>query len=194
MTSIFINYRTSDVGYAPNAVRGGLAAHFGAEHVFLAARSIPLGAAWPPALLDAAAGCRVLLALLGSRWSSATTDTGDRCLDDPDDLVRAEIRAALDHSRVVVPVLFDDAPNPADRPLPGDIAALARSQAFRVHRRSMEHDIDALAKRLRAENPDLPRPAESVTTHTETRFGAVTGRVDKLFQIGQMTVNGDFNA
>ena len=80
---------------------------------------------------SAVANCDVLIALIGNAWAATIDDSGRRRLDDPDDLVTREIRAALDRNIRVIPVLVDGASPPEPADLPETLASFARRNATR---------------------------------------------------------------
>jgi hypothetical protein len=81
-------------------------------------------------IFRAAAACTVLLAIIGPAWLTAADEHGHRRLDDPDDLVRLEIEAALTRGIRIIPILVEGAVMPAGDDLPGSLAAFARRNAL----------------------------------------------------------------
>jgi hypothetical protein len=74
--------------------------------------------------------CTVLVAIIGQNWARATG--GTRRLDEPRDLVRSEIEAALERNLPVIPVLINRATMPGEADLPPSLAALAYRHAIDV--------------------------------------------------------------
>src|SRR3984893_14737730 len=104
---IFINYRSEDShGYGALLYRD-LTGHFGKNLVFLDAESIPAGADFVEELLARVRSARVLLAVIGPHWLTATDPTGGRRIDDPADWVRREIAEAFTAGVQVIPILTD---------------------------------------------------------------------------------------
>ena len=60
-------------------------------------------------IAQAVSTCEVLLAVIGSRWLTATDEDGRRRLEDPDDIVVLEIAAALERDIRVIPILVEGA-------------------------------------------------------------------------------------
>jgi hypothetical protein len=89
-------------------------------------------------------GCRVLLALIGQEWLSTVDAAGRRRLEDPNDLVRLEIEAALRHNALVVPVLIDGTTMPRPHELPGELAQLAGRNARSLDDETFDADTDRL--------------------------------------------------
>jgi hypothetical protein len=131
MPSVFISYRRSDTtsGYA-SWIYERLATAVGAEQVFMDLDSLPLGVDFVEHLERAMSTANVALVLIGPGWLSAADEHGARRLDDPQDLVRVEVAAALRASVRVVPVLIDGATVPEAGQLPEDIRSLSRRQAL----------------------------------------------------------------
>ena len=102
-------------------------------------------------IADAIESCDVLLAILGPGWVTATDESGNRRLDDPSDLVRIEIEAALDRDMPVIPVLVKGARIPAPTELPTSLRALCGRNAARVRDDPDFHrDVDRLVRTLEA--------------------------------------------
>lgn len=69
--------------------------------------SIEPGQNFVEAIQQAVGACEVMLVLIGRHWLVATDQDGRRRLDNAGDLVRLEVRAALDRGIRVIPVLVD---------------------------------------------------------------------------------------
>jgi hypothetical protein len=68
--------------------RGSWRSKFGSDDVFFASKSIRVGEDFVTRILDRLRQCYVFLAVIGSRWLTATDRQGARRLDNPDDCVR----------------------------------------------------------------------------------------------------------
>jgi hypothetical protein len=104
---IFISYRRTDTKAVSRLIFEELCRRFGREHVFFDVDRIPLGAEHHRHLADQVASCSVLLVVIGDRWAE-----GPRAFSD-DDLVRMEVRAALEAGIPIVPILADGADFPS---------------------------------------------------------------------------------
>lgn len=132
MDGIFISYRRDDsAGYA-GRLYDRLAAHFGADRVFMDVAGIELGTDFVNAIEQAVGSCKVLIVVIGDEWLSTTDAAGRRRLDDPHDFVRLETGVALAREIRVVPVLVGGALMPRGEELPADLKALARRQAIEI--------------------------------------------------------------
>ena len=88
-----------------------LAAHFGADHVFMDVQGIEPGVDFVDAIERALGSCEIMIVLIGKDWLTADS-AGRRRLDDPNDFVRVETATALARGIRVVPVLVEGAEMP----------------------------------------------------------------------------------
>jgi TIR domain len=156
---VFISYRRCDAGPYARLLQVQLTRRLPHTPVFMDLDSIEAGTDFAEAIKAGVGSCRVLIALIGPRWLTATA-TGSRRrrrLDDPGDYVRFEIRTALERRARVIPVLVDGATMPDRRQLPDDLAPLARLNALPISYDRYEYDegrlITAIQKLLAAEAP-----------------------------------------
>jgi hypothetical protein len=145
MAGIFISYRRQDSADICGRVYDHLVARYGKAAVFKDVDSIPYGESFPEYLQTKLAHCSVCLVVIGSRWLNATTDDGQRRLDDPHDFVRTEIATALKLSLVVIPVLVYGARVPPAEALPDALAKLTTLNAAQVR---LDPDFATDIKRL----------------------------------------------
>ena len=159
---IFISYRRGDAAGHAGRLYDRLREHFGAERVFIDVEAIGPGVDFLARIEDAVAACEVLLALIGRSWVTAAHPDGRRRLDDPDDVVRLEIAAALRRHVPVIPVLIAGAQMPRPEELPGALLPLARHNATRIDDDRFHHDADRLIAaldRLVGDEPAADQPA-----------------------------------
>ncbi|MBP2327079.1 WD40 repeat protein/adenylylsulfate kinase-like enzyme [Kibdelosporangium banguiense] len=148
MGGVFINYRTGDGEFAATLITRVLVARFGAEHVFLASRSIRPGEDFAQKILERLRQSDVLLAVIGSRWHSVTDRQRRREVDAPDDWVHREIVEAFRHGLRVIPVFLDHTVGLSEPELPPDLAPLARCQFLRLSHRNDTRDLARLVDEL----------------------------------------------
>ena len=175
MKGIFISYRREDsAGYA-GRLYDRLAAHFGADRVFMDVEGIEPGVDFVDAIESAVASCEVLIVIIGNEWLAADA-AGKRRLDDPKDFVRIETAAALARGIRVVPVLVEDAAMPGADQLPANLAPLARRQALELSHKQWDATsgelIRTIEKLLNAnkrgsERVAAPEPGPAV--HSESK-------------------------
>jgi hypothetical protein len=161
MPGIFISYRKEDTRPWAISLRDHLAAQFGEQQIFFDVDSLEAGH-WRAQIDRALDACRIVLVLIGPRWTAATDADGRKRLFLPDDVHRAEVASALSRPHVtVIPVLLDGAKIPRASELPDDLRALLERQISEigdaydrrvVELRRLTRTIDGLTgrRRLRA--------------------------------------------
>jgi pterin-4a-carbinolamine dehydratase len=150
--AIFISYRRVDSQHASFAIADRLRWAFGADNVFLDHGSIRTGKAWPQVVRDSLRAARVMVAVVGPSWLSATDEWGRRRIDDRGDWVRQELLTGLERSRsgelVVLPVFLDKAPALAREALDSKLAGFADLQRLEIGAASWERDLEALIEQV----------------------------------------------
>src|SRR3954454_11760449 len=131
MPRIFISYRREESGGHAGRLADSLRRRMHPRDLFIDVEQLRAGVDFAEAIRSAVDRSAVVIALIGRDWTTCTTSDGRRCLDDPNDYVRLEIASALARERVlVVPVLVQAAPPPAERAPPPDLKPLAGRQAI----------------------------------------------------------------
>jgi hypothetical protein len=100
--------------------------HFSQNKIFMDVDNLDPGVDFFEAIEASVGSCDVLIAVIGKRWLISSDEEGRRRLDNPDDLVRLEIAAALKRNIRVIPVLVDGALMPRSSDLPDDLKLLVR--------------------------------------------------------------------
>jgi len=149
---VFISYRREDTAYAAAWLFDRLTSHLGRSQIFMDVDSIEIGDDFFDAITTAIASCDVLLALIGGQWLTVTGTDGQRRINNPADVVRLEIEAALEYGLRVIPVLVRPARMPNLEELPVSLAQLARRHALELSAPSFDADVRWLVRSL-----DLPR-------------------------------------
>jgi SIR2-like domain/TIR domain len=178
---VFINYRHDDSWGEAELLYDRLASRFGAENVFLDARSLQPGMKWLEEIKSRSDSCHVFLSLIGSRWISIMRAREQAAFEHPaEDYVRSEIlRALKPNSGIhVIPVLVGDNVSLGTAELPRSVRALGGLEVARVRRKSFEQDIGLLISRLEAlaREPPAVSPA-TVTERPSAPIPAGTGVV-----------------
>src|SRR6516162_6654158 len=141
---IFISYRRQETRHLAGRLSDRLADRFGEGQVFIDVDTIEPGVDFAEEIFRAVAACKVLLAIIGPGWLTAADERGGRRLDDPDDIVRIEIEAALARGVPVIPILVEGAVMPGRQDLPERLAALARRNALTIRHESFRSDAGRL--------------------------------------------------
>jgi succinate dehydrogenase hydrophobic anchor subunit len=141
---IFINYRRDDDPGFAQALFAHLARAFPPEQLFMDVDSIEPGLDFVRVLNDQVAQCDILISVVGKNWVDARDENGARRLDNPDDFVRIEIEAGLQHQKRVIPVLVGQAQMPRADQLPDTLKRFARHNAVRLTHERFRADTQAL--------------------------------------------------
>ena len=148
MTTVFISYRRDDAAAYAGRLYDGLRERYGEDHVFMDVDRIQPGENFAAVIERSVRSADVLLAVIGEQWLAVTNDAGQRRLDDPDDFVRLELKAALETGRRVIPVLVAGADMPAEAALPLPLRRLAGVQAVNISDERWDYDFDRLARSI----------------------------------------------
>jgi hypothetical protein len=153
---IFISYRRTEGAPYAGRLADALSIQFGADQVFLDINSVNPGERFPGIVEAKLSACEVLLAVIGPTWLTVTDTSGQRRIDNPDDLVRSEIATALGRPDVlVIPILIGTTSMPAAADLPNPLARLAECNAVRI---TDETWGDQMARVIRALEKVIERP------------------------------------
>jgi hypothetical protein len=148
MAGIFISCRRDDSRHAAGRLVDRLAQVFPREQLFMDIDAIEPGLGFLKVIEARLADCDVLLAVIGPNWADARDEDGTRRLDDPDDLVRLELEAALSRDIRVIPVLVDGAQLPKADNLPEGLRPLVRRNAVGLAHERFGAEADSLAQAL----------------------------------------------
>ncbi len=144
---VFISYRREDAADAAGRLYDSLTDHF-RDQVFMDIDTIEPGVDFIDVVNQAVGSCDVLLALIGRQWTTAVDAKGRRRLEDEDDFVRLEIKAALDRKVRVIPVLLQGASMPGSDELPQALSGLARRNALEISHARWHYDVGRLVEVL----------------------------------------------
>ncbi len=159
MSHVFISYRRDDSAATCGRIYDRLVSHFGREAIFIDVDNIPLGVNFEQYIAGAMQQCSVLLAVIGSRWLDVTDASGQPRIQDPNDVVRLEIEAALHRHIPVIPVLVQGAQIPPSDRLPESLQSLRMQNGLPVRDdRDFDNDIRHLVSSLESWIPRRPNP------------------------------------
>jgi TIR domain len=145
---IFLCYRRDDTQDAAGRLHDRLVDAFGPERVFMDIDSVPLGIDFVEHVTDQIRKCSAVIVMIGKQWQTIKDKKRRRRLDNEDDLVRAEIRAALQQKIPVIPVTVQNAAMPQAEDLPDDIRLLARRNGIELSATRWRTDVERLIKEL----------------------------------------------
>jgi hypothetical protein len=171
---IFVSYRRQESAHLAGRLYDRLADRFGEAQVFIDVDAIELGVDFAEEISRAVAVCQVLLAVIGPSWLTVADQRGRRRLDDPDDIVRLEIEAALARGVRLIPILVEGAVMPGREDLPESLAGLARRNALVIRHESFRYDTGRLVAAIERVLAAVPGAA-AVPSAPETRGGRPAG-------------------
>ena len=145
---LFINYRRDDTAPYAGRLYDRLAAHFGADQVFMDIDQIEPGEDFVEVINRKVGACEIAIISIGPNWLSAKDASGKRRLDDTDDFVRMEIIAALERKIRVIPVLVGGAHMPRKQDLPEALAPLSRRNAIELSETRFHSDVSRLIEAI----------------------------------------------
>lgn len=171
MSGVFISYRRDDSG--PRAGRLGdfLGRQFGPARIFMDVDDIPPGEDFLSVIRRNVTSSEACLVVIGPEWTTLTEPEGGLRLHAPRDVVRTEVRTALERGLTVIPVLVGGAKMPNADELPPDIRDLGRRQAVEIRDAKFAQDAQKLIDRL----SELPAAREEQSRRLRKRlFAGVT--------------------
>jgi TIR domain len=162
MSGVFISYRREDSAAHAGRVYDRLASHLGEQQVFRDIDTLAPGVEFAAVIRERIRACDALVAIIGPNWVTLANAQGQRRLDDPKDLVKAEIAEALWQDKLVIPALVGSAAMPREGDLPHEIAALAQRNAIEISERHFDQDLQQLADAVRSKMPEQTNALKSV--------------------------------
>jgi hypothetical protein len=197
---IFISYRRSNSAPYSGRIYDTLEARFGKEDVFFDHYSIRPGAKFNDAIIDAMDLSGVVLAVIAPGWAKAASETGrkprSRRLDDPMDMVRRELRAALAKDGFeLIPLLVGGARMPEADQLPDNLIPLVHRNAATLPddpfwRPGMDTLIAAITETLtrgaKAAVPELSVAVDAIQRQDYEQARRLLSRIVKEHQTGEI--------
>lgn len=157
---IFISYRRRETAGYAGRLYDALVEHFGAERVFMDITMEP-GVDFAATIQAAVGSCGALVALIGEEWLTIVDAQGHRRIDDPADVHRMELQAALDRGVRLIPALVQDADMPTAAQLPEALRPLVGRQAVELSDQRWDYDVGRLVsvlERVLSDVADEGRP------------------------------------
>ena len=140
---IFISYRRRETAGYAGRLYDRLAEHFGDERVFMDVE-MEAGVDFVEQITAAVGSCGALIVLIGDEWATVTGADGRRHIDDPEDVHRVEVQAALSRGVRVIPALVGGARMPLDEELPEALRPLGRRHAVELSDQRWDYDAGRL--------------------------------------------------
>ena len=133
MSALFLSYRRDDSAGFAGRLADALEAEFGVDSVFRDVDDIPPGEDFAQAIQSQLRESGAVLVMIGPLWLKAEAD-GQRRLDDPNDFVHQEIKAALEEKSALLEAALAAERERARRdPLTGALNHAAITDVMREH-------------------------------------------------------------
>ena len=139
---VFISYRREDTAAAAGRVYDRLSRLLSKPNVFFDVSTIGGGEDFAQRIASEIGKSDAALVFIGDKWLEKSSSGGGPRLCEPDDYVRAELRAALSRPVLVVPVLVGGARMPRPEQLPEDVRAVATKNALPLRHESFDEDTE----------------------------------------------------
>jgi hypothetical protein len=139
---VFISYRREDTAAAAGRVYDRLARVLAKPNVFFDVSTIAGGEDFVQRIASEIANSDAALELIGDKWLDQSAPGGRARIFEPDDYVRAELRATLSRPVLVVPVLVGGAHMPKAEQLPEDVKAITTKNALPLRHESFDDDTE----------------------------------------------------
>jgi hypothetical protein len=178
LAGVFISYRREDAAGWTGRVYDRAVAQLGVDHVFMDIDDIPIGADFSEVISRTLEKVDAMVVMIGPNWLSASDHEGRRRLDDPADYVRREVMGALQKGALVVPVLVDNAPMPADRDLPEELKPLAYRNAVVISDIRFDYDVGRLVDALERVTAEAQAKAEAEAEEQARREAEEAARLE----------------
>ena len=139
---VFISYRREDTAAAAGRVYDRLSRLLSKPNVFFDVSTIGGGEDFAQRISSEIGKSDAALVFIGDKWLEKGPSGAGPRLCEPDDYVRAELRAALLRQVLVVPVLVGGARMPRPEQLPEDVRAVATKNALPLRHESFDDDTE----------------------------------------------------
>lgn len=130
-SKVFINYRRQDSEQYVFGLGLLLDNRFPGQ-VFWDRDALLPGVKYKPEIETTLCGCAAVIVVIGEQWLDIRDETGRRRLEDPQDILRLELRTAIEHDIPLVPLLVGGATMPHTADLPDDLKPLTDWNAMRL--------------------------------------------------------------
>lgn len=141
---IFISYRREDTGAAAGRVYDRLSRLLPRSNLFFDVSAIGGGEDFVQRIESEIGHSDAALVFIGDKWLEPTPSSEKGRLWEPDDFVRAELRAALVRPMLVLPILVAGAHMPKPEQVPEDVRAITAKNALPLRHESFDADTESI--------------------------------------------------
>jgi hypothetical protein len=148
-----VSYRRDDSADVVGRILERLTESVGETEIFRDIDDIPLGVDFKRFIEESMSSAGRLLVVIGPDWNPSAGPGATRRLDEPNDLVRLEIEAALTRDIPIVPILVRRAEMPRSEDLPESLHPLSLRNGIRIRPDpDFDHDVAKLIAWLNQRN------------------------------------------
>ena len=147
MSRVFISYRRSDSADWAARIYKHLGYRYGNDLIFQDVEDIEPGNNWLEKIKEELEACQVFLIIIGPRWLEDAD--GIRRLDNPKDILRLEIEQALNHDKILIPVLVGEMKMPESEDLPESLNPMHYKQAVSIQNDQWNDNVELFIEQLR---------------------------------------------
>ena len=184
---VFISYRRDDAASEARMLADALRKRYRHDGVFVDTSSIHPGSRWPADIEDALEAASIVLVVIGPNWLKASDEHGRRRIDQKEDWVRRELKAAFAMNKFVIPVYVKGADSFPREALPRSISELADRQKIELRRDQWHNDVQIVldaVENAAALIDQEPRPsAISTEAVTGERPVTISGRETEFYLV-----------
>lgn len=150
MKRLYISYRGTDGRKIADRLAQALIQRFGTEQIAHHPRTPQDVHSWHDELLQALGRQPRVLVVVTPDLFGARSDSGQVCVDDPDDPVRRELESALLTRATLIPLLTDQVLMPDGAYLPMSLRPFAECQPLHLHSSHWSEDLERLCSELQS--------------------------------------------
>jgi hypothetical protein len=170
---VFISYRREDTASAAGRLYDRLSNVLSKKNVFFDVSAIKGGENFAHRIEAAIAGSSAALIFIGDKWLATLPPSTTARIWEPDDYVRAEVRGALAHLSLVLPILVAGAKMPKADQLPEDISEITIKNAMLLRHETFDDDVENILSAVVGDSA-RERPWESRSFWAKTGY-AIAG-------------------
>lgn len=149
---VFISYRREDTASAAGRIYDRLAGLLSKSNVFFDVSTIAGGDNFDAKIVSAIQLSDAILIFIGKNWLQPGHQSDPRIWD-KDDYVRAEVRAALEGTALVLPVLVDGAQMSHPEGLPTDLRSITAKNALPLRHERFDDDAENIITTILGGSP-----------------------------------------
>ncbi|RJQ46110.1 MAG: toll/interleukin-1 receptor domain-containing protein [Nitrospiraceae bacterium] len=170
MAEIFISYRHDDSEGWAGRLSEALQRAYGEKAVFFDLDSIAAAENWKHRIDECLENSKIMIVMIGPKWLTISDSSGRRRLDDPDDIVRQEIIAAISRHIPILTLLVGNATLPKPDDLPDALRNILTYQAQELPTKRWKREIESLlleVGKIIGQKPEVDKATSTIKVGEE---------------------------